>query len=37
MFTLTESIGLGPDTASCDPIATVVVGELTVKDITRSQ
>lgn len=36
VFRLTESIDLGEDPASGDPITTTAVGELTVKDITRT-
>ena len=36
VFTLTEPIDLGPDPASGNPISTTAVGDLTIKDITRS-
>ncbi|MYH97447.1 MAG: YceI family protein [Acidimicrobiia bacterium] len=35
-FSLTEPIDLGDDPGSGDPITTTAVGELTVKDITRT-
>ena len=36
IFSLTEPIDLGDDPGSGDPITTTAVGELTVKDITRT-
>lgn len=36
IFTLTEPINLGDDPGSGDPLTTTAIGELTVKDITRT-